>query len=112
MNTPPRFTTGSQIDRHTDALSFACTLSGRLREVILKRRTLDRWTPVPDDAHGLLRVYDARKHEIQKAVQRRLAQMGNDDLDEVQLLDFLDGLVPEQAMRQPVRALSPIYCHV
>jgi hypothetical protein len=112
MNTLPHPSDGPQDGHLTEALSFASIASGRLREVILKRPTLDSWTPVPLDTHGLLRVYDERKDEIQKAVQRRLALMGEETLDEVQLMDFMGGLVPEEVMSPPLRGLSPIYCRV
>jgi hypothetical protein len=95
--------------RHHDALCFASLRTGRLREVILRRSTLDRWTPVPDDPHGLLRVYDQHKLEIQRAVQRRLSLIGDTAVAEVEATDFVDGVVPEDAMDQPLSGLSPIY---
>lgn len=94
-----------------DALSFAVIASGRLREVFLKRSTLKDWTPVPDDTHGLLRAYDQHQAAIALAVRRRAALLGDADMDEVRVTDFVDWFDPGPAAQERLNVrLSPIYC--
>lgn len=111
MKAHPHLPEAPQTRGPSDALSFAVIASGRLREVFLRRSTLKDWTPVPDDAHGLLRAYDQHQAEIAQAVRRRAALLGDADMDEVRATDFVDWFDPGPAALERAKVrLSPIYC--